>query len=231
MVLTWLTLSLMPIGDAMALIYTCPIFVMVLSFFLLRQKFGLFKVIITILSILGAVFIVNPSILLHSKRRWIEPSRQYYLGVLTSLIVAFFGGINTVVVYRLRNFHVHALLFTSGVLGLFLSLIMCPLDPLSKIFHDTANANYPFLILSGSLGVIGLLLCIYSGQVLTPIIYSLLRCQEIAIAFMLQSLELRQIPSWVTILGSLLVVLSTLLIPLENWLKSAIPWEKLKKIF
>ena len=159
MVLTWLTLSLMPIGDAMALIYTCPIFVMVLSFFLLRQKFGLFKVIITILSILGAVFIVNPSILLHSKRRWIEPSRQYYLGVLTSLIVAFFGGINTVVVYRLRNFHVHALLFTSGVLGLFLSLIMCALDPLSKIFHDTANANYPFLILSGSLGVIGLLLC------------------------------------------------------------------------
>ena len=132
--MTWLTLSLMPIGDAMALIYTCPIFVMVLSFFLLRQKFGLFKVIITILSILGAVFIVNPSILLHSKRQWIEPSRQYYLGVLTSLIVAFFGGINTVVVYRLRNFHVHALLFTSGLLGLFLSLIMCPLDPLSQIF-------------------------------------------------------------------------------------------------
>ena len=28
-----------------------------------------------------------------------------------------------------------------------------------NIFNDVANANYPFLILSGSLGVIGLLLC------------------------------------------------------------------------
>ena len=167
----------------MALIYTCPIFVMVLSFFLLRQKFGLFKVIITILSILGAVFIVNPSILLHSKRQWIEPSRKYYLGVLTSLIVAFFGGVNTVVVYRLRNFHVHALLFTSGLLGLFLSLIMCPLDPLSQIFHDTATANYLFLILSGSLGVIGLLLCIlcitlYSRQIFGIEAFTKNRCSS-----------------------------------------------------
>ena len=226
--MTWLTMSLMPIGDAMALIYTCPIFVIILSFFLLRQKFGLYRVVITLLTILGAVFIVNPSILVNKRQVVIAP--HYYLGVVTSLIVAFFGGVNTVVVYRLRNFHVYALLFTSGLLGLFLSLIMCPLDPLSQMFHDPASANYPFLILSGSLGVIGLLLCIYSGQILTPIIYAILRCQEIVLAFMFQSFISMQIPSWVTILGALLVVLSTVLIPLENLLKSVIPWEKLKKI-
>ena len=150
MVLTWLTLSLMPIGDAMALIYTCPIFVIILSFFILRQKFGLYRVVITLLTILGAVFIVNPSILIDSKRQVII-APHYYLGVVTSLIVAFFGGVNTVVVYRLRNFHVYALLFTSGLLGLFFSLIMCPVDPLSQIFHDTANANYPFLTSLGTM--------------------------------------------------------------------------------
>ena len=231
MVMTWLTMALMPIGDAMALIYTCPIFVIFLSFFCLRQKFGLYKVIMTLLSILGAVFIVNPKLFVHSAKPLIEPTNNYYIGVMTSLIVAFCGGVNTVVVYRLKNFHVYALLLTSGLLGLFLALIMCPLDSLSQIFHDTENANFPFLILSGGLGVVGLLLCIYSGQILIPIIYSILRCQEVVIAFILQSfVESRQSPSLVTIIGALLVVSSSLLIPLEKMLKSIIPWDNVKKI-
>ena len=66
MVMTWLAMSLMPIGDSMSLIYTCPIFVIILSFICFGQKQGLYKFIIAFISIIGAVFTVNPSILPHS---------------------------------------------------------------------------------------------------------------------------------------------------------------------
>ena len=144
--------------------------------------------------------------------------------------MAFFGAVNTVTVYQLQKFHTYALLVTSGTLGLILSLIICPIDPLSQIFHDTANANYPFLILSAFLGVFGLLLCLYSNQILLPFVYSLIRTQEVVIAFIFQSFIECIYPSAITILGAFLVISGSLLIPLETYLISKIPCEALRKV-
>ena len=68
MVMTWLAMALMPIGDAMALIYTYPFFVITLSLLYLGQKVGLFKIITSLVTILGAVFIVDPALIIQSEK-------------------------------------------------------------------------------------------------------------------------------------------------------------------
>ena len=61
MVLSWLSLSLLPIGDAIALIYTFPIFSILLSYICLGAKPGMYQVMVTLLSIFGAILIVEPT--------------------------------------------------------------------------------------------------------------------------------------------------------------------------
>ena len=52
---------LMPLGDSMALVYTSPIFVALLSFLFLKQPISLYKIVITIICVIGIIFIVQPT--------------------------------------------------------------------------------------------------------------------------------------------------------------------------
>ena len=55
--MTWLSLSLLPIGNAMAFIYTSPISVIILSYFILKHRIGLYRSFIAVVTIIGAVLV------------------------------------------------------------------------------------------------------------------------------------------------------------------------------
>ena len=123
---------------------------------------------------------------------------------------------NTASIYYLKDFHTFTLLFTNGFVGLLASFIICPLDSTSVIFHDFTNADFGFLTICGILYVLGLFLCIYSAQILIPVFYSVLRCQEVVIAFLFQIFIRLDIPDLQTIFGAILVLFCSLILPIEN---------------
>ena len=219
----------MPIGDAEALIYTSPIFVIVLSALILGHRIGVYKSIIALLTILGAWFIVEPSAL---KKSGGDPlANLYFTGVFVSLATAFCNGVQIVTMFRLQKVHPFNLMLNSGISGLLFCLILGPFDSSSQIFTANPNIDVVYLLLSAILGIIGLLLCLYSGQILIPILFCVLRCQEVVISFIFQAVFQTHLTSLITINGALLVISGSIFIPLEQMIVSKIPIDWIRNIF
>ena len=226
MLMTFISVSLMPIGDAEALIYTSPIFVIFLSVILLGHKIKLYKFTIVALTTLGAWFIVEPETVKGSS----DPQDEsYFIGVFLALTTAFFIGIQIVTVFKLQKIHPYNLMFNSGICGLFLAIIICPTNTSTQLFNDD-NPEYFYLCVSAVLGVLGLFLCLYSGQILLPILFSVIRCQEVVLSFIFEAFLEYHVPSLLTIIGAILVISGSMFIPLESFIINQFPYECIRKI-
>ena len=152
-----------------------------------------------------------------------DSDHQYVLGTIVSLAAACIGAANNLTVFQLHKIHPYILLLTSGILGLILALIICPLDEQNQIFHQYDQVNLQMLFGSSSLGILGLFLNTYSCQHLNPVVFSVLRCQEVVFSFGIQyvSSEMNA-PTFGSILGTAMVVFSSLLVPLEQYFFSKI---------
>ena len=240
--MTWLSVSLMPIGDTMALIYTSPISVMILSYLVLGHRIGLYKVLIVGVTILGAVLVVKPGIFDSLTTSPVDLKNENGVGVMVALTASFFVGAQTVTTFKLKKFSVPSLMLNSGILGLVVSLIACSIDPKSLFYQ---KANYGFLLLSGTLGILGLVLCIYSSQILIPMLYTVLKCQELVFSFIAQTVVLSHskyykvlclfltcppLTSPLCVLGAVLVLLGSFLQAFEGYLRSKITNELLLRI-
>ena len=62
--MTWyMGVSLLPLGDAVSLIVTSPIMVIILAFIILREKVTAKQALLSCVSFLGAIFIAKPTFL------------------------------------------------------------------------------------------------------------------------------------------------------------------------
>ena len=103
------------------------------------------------------------------------------------------------------------------------ALIICPLDEQNQIFHQYDQVNFQMLLGSSVLGILGLFLNTYSCQHLNPIVFSALRCQEVVFSFGIQYLSSEtNAPTIGCILGAAMVVFSSLLVPMEEYIFSKI---------
>ena len=103
------------------------------------------------------------------------------------------------------------------------ALIICPLDEQNQIFHQYDQVNFQMLLGSSVLGILGLFLNTYSCQHLNPIVFSVLRCQEVVFSFGIQYLSSEMnAPTIGCILGTAMVVFSSLLVPMEEYIFSKI---------
>ena len=149
---------------------------------------------------------------------------QYVLGTIVSLAVACIGAANNLTIWFLgvgrkenQKVHPYILLLTSGLVGLILAIIIGPMDQQNQIFHNFAQVNFQMLIGSSLLGIFGLFLNTYSCQNLNPVVFSVLRCQEVVIAFGVQYFSSDMVtPTLNSVVGTGMVVFSSLLVPMED---------------
>ena len=109
-------------------------------------------------------------------------------------------------------------------------LIAHHFDSKSQIFHNLEAANFLYIVLAGIVGLLANLLAIKSYQLIPPTVASIVRCQEIVFAFILQAAFMAALPHFYSILGALLVVMSAIMIPLEEMLVRLIPNQRLRNI-
>ena len=60
LILLFFTFRRLPLGDATTIIFSSPVFVMVLSFIILREPCGFFRALIVALLLLGVILIAKP---------------------------------------------------------------------------------------------------------------------------------------------------------------------------
>ena len=110
----------MPIGDALAIVFSCPAFTLVSTFMILGHRHSLWKIIFALIVIIGVVMIVQPPFLFGSKSENNENKvdGDRLLGVLMAITTAILGGFQSTVLHYLNHIHSIILVFWTGVIGI-----------------------------------------------------------------------------------------------------------------
>jgi len=240
--LTFVCLKFLPISDALTLIFSEPLWTLVLSKIFLKTRIGFWKLVFSCVLISGVVLCTQPPFLFaspedhhyhhnrHHKKDNISTNRtsgspliensDYFLGVNLAFGAALTGSANNIVVAKLERISSSSLVTLSGVGGVALAVMFgLSVDAEDKIVTSayvvTAWEWMTLLILGGS-GLVGCFALYRSLQLIPPTTVAVLRTLEIVIAYVVQGIVFGEVPNSVAVTGSSLVIISVLAFAMEN---------------
>lgn len=225
LVLLFFTFRRLPLGDATTIIFSSPVFVMILSFLFLREPCGFFRTLIVCLLLTGVVLISKPPFIFQSF------AHEYdVFGYLCALGATVFTALNIVVMRKCKDVHfsvvvlqlsLWSLLVSSAVLGSaghkhHEALLAAPHGPL----------EWGMAVLVSVLGLTGQVLVAKALGMEGAGRVAVTRSLDIVLAFVLQVFAFGEVPDLLSISGALLVLLCVLGMGLEEhilYLASLVP--------
>ncbi|XP_059489920.1 solute carrier family 35 member G1-like [Neocloeon triangulifer] len=204
LVLLFFSFRRLPLGDATSIIFSSPVFVLLLSFICLREPCGFFRTLVVFLLVTGVVLIAQPPLIFRN-----GSVEQYDgLGYLAAVCGALFTAINIVVMRRCKEVHYSILVLHFSIWSLLIAGI---LTQIHGPWTSGGHLYYASLVhwgLALLIGVTGLL-----GQVLLARALSMegagkvavTRSLDIVLAFILQVAFWGEVPDWKGALGAVLV--------------------------
>jgi len=231
----------MPIGDALTIVFTEPLWTLILSKLLLKVRIGAWKVAFGLLLIAGMVLCIQPPFLFPSQADAVcnstgssssarntsaedlntdeDEDSGYYMGVLLAIATAVTGSMANVTIAKCEKVSSKVMVFYSGLGGLLISLVCSSRDPANAIlFSITAitGDTWLMLILLGLMGIIGYFSMTRSLRLIPPTTVAVLRALEIILAYIAQAVVMGEIPNIISISGSSLVMFSVVAFALEE---------------
>ena len=195
----------MPIGDALTIVFTEPLWTLALSKLLLKVKIGAWKVAFGLLLIFGTLLCIQPPFLFPTypfgdDKNTTDSLNErddgddddgggYYIGVMLALSCALCGAMANVSMAKCEKVSSKVLMFYSGLGGLLLSLLVSALDPAADLLLTLASIPGTTWMLLTVLGVMGILGCFSmsaSLRLIPPTTVAMLRALEIIMAYIAQ---------------------------------------------
>lgn len=103
LVLLFFTFRRLPLGDATTIIFSSPVFVMVLSFIILREPCGFFRTLIVGLLLAGVVLIAKPPFIFQF---FIHVEHDYdIVGYASAMLATLFTALNIVIMRKCKDVH------------------------------------------------------------------------------------------------------------------------------
>jgi len=244
--LTLLSLGFLPIGDALTIIFSEPLWTLILAKIFLKTKVGWWKITFACVLIFGVVLCTKPPLIFGSTEdvknhpihhHWyhhenattvissdqVERSQEhhgYYIGVLFAIGAAVTGSTSNILVSKCDDISSLAMVTYSGVGGVVLSVLYgAAIDHEAKIFFSFSSIDareWLLLLLLGAMGLVGYFCLTKSLQLVPPTTVAVLRALEIVLAYGVQAAVLDEVPDPVAMAGSAFVILSVLAFAAEN---------------
>ncbi|CAG7828486.1 unnamed protein product [Allacma fusca] len=214
LVLLFYSFRLLPLGDAATIIFSSPVFVMVMSHLWLREPCGFYRTLIVFLLVGGVVLITKPPFIFPNQ---LDGEQETYnlLGYAAALCGTLFTAINIVVMRKCKDVHFSVVVFQFSVWSLIISAaILFAIGELtvpSESIHDW--------ILIFLVGIFGL-----SGQCLVAVALThegagrvaVTRSLDIVLAYVLQVIIFSEVPSWSSIVGAFMVMVCVIGMGVED---------------
>ena len=159
--------SRLPVGDAATIIFSNPVITIILSFCLLKEHCGIYRIFIVLILLSGVALVAQPPDLLkllydnkiiddNSKPQDVQNLQHYHVaGYIAAICGTFLTATNFVMVRKLKDVHFSVLIFSFSAMSLLISLIVTPL--VGTFTLPTSWQEWTYCILVG--------LCGYFGQV------------------------------------------------------------------
>ena len=255
MMCSYLGVLYIPLGDALTIIYTAPIFTMIFSYIFLRTRQGFWKISLAILLMIGVILIIRPPFIFPQnapKLQFHQQSKKtnqtfmagennsrmeietfYWMGVAMSLGASCIGGLMNVSINYLKEVDSGTVYFWNGLMSIFCSFAFLTFDQNSQIFFNMKNVDLETvgkLAALASIGICSNWMSTISYQLLDPTFCAVLRSQEVIFAYIAQMIVFHVIPCNISFIGAFLVLLSAVCMPLEKFVKPRLP-ERIRFLF
>lgn len=230
-------LQYMPLGDALTIIFTEPLFTMVLSLIFLKIAMGPWKILLGIGLTTGMVLSIQPPflflptvpltplsnsshVLVEGK---IQRSEQYFYGACLAISCALCGAMCNILIKKCDGISSTSLVFVAGIAGILISVVGCFLDETDHIIpsmEELTPMTWFILLVLSFIGVLAYLSMTEALKAISPTSVSVLRALEIILAYFCQIMFLGQYPNLTCVAGALLVMLSVVGIAIEEKLQA-----------
>jgi len=211
--LSYSSMALLPIGDAITIIFTEPIWTLLLSRLIFGTRISLRLVASCSLLVVGAVVVVRPPGLFPPPEASLHPGQPVsgvLVGAAVALAASVAGAGQNVLISRLMEVPPCVLLLHSGVGGVACTLGMALLDPTDRLgpgeLASIPLTDVLLLLLLGIIGLLGFASLTKALQVIPPTTVAVLRSLEVVMAFAMQAVMLGTPPAILDLVGGAVVV-------------------------
>eukprot|EP00090_Calanus_glacialis_P038367 TRINITY_DN66976_c0_g1_i1.p1 TRINITY_DN66976_c0_g1~~TRINITY_DN66976_c0_g1_i1.p1 ORF type:complete len:375 (+),score=45.76 TRINITY_DN66976_c0_g1_i1:70-1194(+) len=212
-----------PVVEALAIIYFCPVVTMGLASLILGDQLNLAKIFSGLVLIIGELLVCQPPFLFPPESSSTPEDKRYYvLGVVMALATCISGSFNAIFVNMLKTKPVSVAVlldwvaFSVIVLAVGYSSIVGDSHILSASITSILFTDWLVLIGLAFAGTLGFLCVTLSLQLISPSLMSSIRSLELVFAAVVTSFILQQLPTLVTSLGVILVTSGVLVLTFDQ---------------
>ena len=206
--------SLLPLGDAVSLFSTFPIWTVIVCAIFLREKIRIYHIISIISGICGVILITQPTFIFHGNAAKNNNNTINYLGVFFCLFAAVINGFAFLCLRKLKDIPAIYSVFSYSFGVIIGTLIIGLLFDYNDWKGIDFNKYYDFtlLISIGIFGFLGQFLKTKSCQFIEGGIGSIVRSTDVIFAYLWQITFFHIIPTWITFCGAFCVILPVIII-------------------
>ena len=231
----YITVIMLPLGEAMAICMSGPIFTAILARIFLQQRFMLWKIFFGIGIFAGLVLVIQPTFLFPElsvnarTENLVLHDDLYYIGAIIGCSCAVITGVSAVVLSGTAVNHVstYVLVLYAALAAVVIAACSVPFNPRQTLMSSEVmniSTNTRLLYLAITLGAVISNLCtIKSFHMTDPTTIIVLHQSEVLIGFLIQVYLMNEWSNTLSFAGSGLVVLGVIMITLEEGIVSRLP--------
>ena len=228
-------LKLLPLGDATVILYTAPAWVFFFGLVFLKEKFSIFNLFFGILSFLGVVIIAAPDYFFPTTARRYSHIHSLvkannttssnmdsvasgnYKGVLFALATAISLSINMVVIKKSTMFiDYYVTILYPHIYGVIVSPIIMVIMQKYFVLGQITLWSWLLLLATGLSNFLAMLLIAFALSLEDTSPIAFIRNSEVLFAFIFEITIAHKIPMMFSIVGVILILLTTSMIVLNR---------------
>ena len=223
-VLYFYTISVLPLGDAVALLSLHPIVTVFAAAALLGEPVRTVHIIASFATVTGSFLIAKPAFLFGEQKSEDHPENYDPFGYVTAAMGTCAGAGVFILIRKAGESGAHTLqlLFSWVCFGLFFSLVLGIFLPFGQGSWDFPSSRLAWLYTFAccSFGSVGHFLLNFAARHSNPALASIVRSSGIMWAYLLQIAFFNQIPTLLTCAGVVLVSSSLIMVSVQKYFDS-----------
>jgi len=242
--------TLMPVPDALCIIFACPVVTIFLSALVLRDTINLPKVAAGLALFIGVVCVSKPPFIFQTVFQRVSEhpgsipeavealiaylSKQsqdlpqdydnYYLGVVMAVTACVAQGVTCVMVAKVRSVVTPVLANWASIMGLVMGVLYWLIEDRNTglALEDETPLNWALITGLSVCGLVAFTTLTLSLQLVSPNMVSSLRCLEMVGAFLVQSIITGLAPNILSSIGGGLIILGIVILGAEEKIEAGI---------
>ncbi|XP_050534262.1 solute carrier family 35 member G1 [Daktulosphaira vitifoliae] len=220
--LIYYAFRLMPLGDASVIIFSVPVVVTIFAKIFLKEPCSLFHYFTLFLTMFGALLIARPPFLFN------ESSHHYqFFGPIAAMLSTLFSATVYILLRALKNIHFSVIMVCFAIYSILQTSTMAL--AIGNLTWPKCGTERLLFVALGLFSFAGQMLLTIAAQLEEAGLVAIARSIDVVFAFAWQIIFFNEIPSWLSLVGAVLVTSSVVLIGLRKWLMNMPPTPFKKK--